>query len=176
MAQDDACAQHTPASSARSDVSCLFCWSVAALLRLRAHALPSTRAIATVFVVNQSINPRRASLPLRVRPASSGHCPLLAAHFACRSKEALLCILRASQWRRRCSLRHSAAHCPVLPAENDRPATHSSRQALPDRPCSRAFLALTPPTPASSVRARWPGPDEPVDGCLEMGIDADAVR
>ena len=46
-------------------------------------------------------------------------------HTPCRSKEAALCILRASQWRRHCSLRPPTL--PAVPsppsAENDRPQT-----------------------------------------------------
>jgi hypothetical protein len=132
VAQDDACAQH-PGKQLSTDVSSVFCCSYCDCART--HCRPHEK-LQQYSPSIRSINPRRTSLLSRVRPVSgfsSGFLPvLLAAQFACRSKEALLCILRASQWQRRCSLRHSAAHCPVLPAENDRPATHSSRQALPD--------------------------------------------
>jgi hypothetical protein len=138
----------------------------------RARTVLDTKKLVQYSPSIRSINSGRTSLLSRVRPVSSGLSPvLLAAQFACRSKEALLCILRASQWRRRCSLRHSAAHCPVLPAENDRPATHSSCQALPD--CPRALLALIQPRHRPSTDARWRGPDQPVDG---MGWASTATR
>jgi hypothetical protein len=87
-------------------------------------------------------------------------------HAPCRSKEAALCILRASQWRRHCSLRPPTL--PAVPsplsAENDRPQTDLAsvlrlclcalgvRRCQPRSTCSTC--AALPPSISSACRCR----------------------
>jgi hypothetical protein len=87
-------------------------------------------------------------------------------HTHCRSKEAALCILRAPQWRRHCSLRPPTLPAVLSPpsAENDRPQTDLAsvlrlclcalgvRRGQPRFACSTC--AALPPSINSACRCR----------------------